>query len=336
MITRVLILLLVGWGICTAFFYLEPVPFQIPDNWPKPVYDFEANPLTNEKIDLGRNLFYDPILSRDNKVSCANCHNPYNAFTHVDHALSHGIEDKIGNRNSPALMNLAWADKFMWDGAIRHLDAQALAPISNPLEMDENIAHIVQKLQQTVLYPRLFEKAYGDSMITGEHVLKAIGQFMVSLVSAESKYDSVMRGQSAFTEQEQKGYVLFKQYCSSCHTEPLFTNYAYENNGLTPDKELKDYGRVRISQNPEDSFKFKVPTLRNIEYSYPYMHDGRFKKLSEVMKYYTQGAKNPKISSKLAQTLPLSSNDRVDIIAFLYTLTDRKFLLNPKHGFLRK
>jgi cytochrome c peroxidase len=315
-----------------AFRSVEVDLFKVPKNFPKPFYDFSKNPLSEDKIQLGRALFYDPILSRNNMISCASCHSQFSAFTHVDHALSHGIEDKIGFRNSPALMNLAWQASFMKDGSINHLDMQALAPISNPDEMDENITHVVFKLQASKLYPKLFYKAFGDSVITGEHTLKAISQFLLLLVSSNSKYDSVMRKQSVFTSQENNGYILFKKNCSSCHTEPLFTNDDFRNNGMPVDTTLNDYGRYRVTRNPSDSLKFKVPTLRNIEFSYPYMHDGRFKKLSQVMNHYTNGVeKNKSLAPELQQPIVLSSNEKVDIIAFLLTLTDHSFLFNPDY-----
>lgn len=315
---------------------IKEIYFYVPKNWPKPSYNFALYPLSQEKIKLGRILFYDPILSRDNTISCASCHSQYTAFTHVDHDLSHGIEDRIGTRNSPALMNLAWHKSFMWDGSINHLDMQALAPISHPDEMGEKIEHVVVKLQQSKSYPHLFYEAFKDSLITGEHTLKAISQFMLTLISSESKYDSVMRKQRVFTEQEKNGYTLFKQNCSSCHTEPLFTNLRFENNGLPLDKILKDYGRMALTHNPKDSLLFKIPSLRNIEFSYPYMHDGRFKTLSEVMNHYTKGIQHSAtLAKQLNKELILTSNEKVDLIAFLLTLTDRKFLFNPAYSFPR-
>lgn len=311
--------------------------FVVPSKWPKPKYDFNKNPLTKEKVELGRALFYDPILSKDSTISCASCHSQFTAFTHVDHALSHGINDRIGNRNSPALMNLAWQNKFMWDGAVNHLDVQALAPISNHLEMDEKIENVVKKLQRNNLYKKLFKSAFNDSLATGEYTLKAISQFMLSLVSSNAKYDSVMLGKAKFTEQEKKGYVLFKKNCSACHTEPLFTNVSFENNGLPVDTILNDIGRMGITHDPNDSLKFKVPTLRNVEFSQPYMHDGRFKKLSEVVKHYVFGVKKTNtLSSHLNIPIMLKPSEQVDLIAFLHTLTDKKFLFDQKHSYPKK
>jgi cytochrome c peroxidase len=222
----------------------------------------------------------------------------------------------------------------MWDGSIQHLDQQSLAPLTNPIEMDEKLEHVTTKLRQNSIYGALFYRAYGDSIISGEQTLKAIAQFMLSLVSADAKYDSVMRKQSTFTIQEKKGYVLFKQHCSSCHTEPLFTNRQFENNGLPVDSSIKDIGRMKITHKLEDSLKFKVPTLRNIEFSYPYMHDGRFKRLSEVLKHYTNGAQQGKtLSAALQQPILLSSDEKVDLIAFLLTLTDSHFLFNTAYSY---
>jgi cytochrome c peroxidase len=318
----------------TAFHQSDNNPFYIPKKWKKPTYDFTKNPLSIAKIDLGKALFYDPILSRDNTVSCTTCHSQYNAFTHVDHSLSHGIDDKIGTRNSPTLMNLAWQPIFMWDGSINHLDMQALAPISHPNEMGETIENVVLKLQKSSIYPTAFYTAFGDSAITGEHTLKAISQFLLTLVSANSKYDKVMRREAKFTKQEKNGYKLFKTNCSTCHQEPLFTNHQFENNGLPIDTTLNDFGRMNITKKPKDAQKFKVPTLRNIEFSYPYMHDGRFKKIREVLNHYTKNIEhNPTLSEHLQQPIILTSNEKIDLTAFLLTLSDRAFLFNPAYSY---
>lgn len=323
--------------IALAAFRLADDLFVVPAHFPKPVYDFSKNPLSDNKIQLGRALFYDPVLSRNNTISCASCHSQYSAFTHTDHDLSHGIDDRIGFRNSPTLMNLAWKSSFMWDGAIHHLDVHSLSPISNPLEMDEKIEHVVSKLQRSNIYPNLFYEAFGDTIITGEKTLKAISQFLLTLVTANSKYDSVMQGLSSFTLQEKNGYNLFRSNCASCHKEPLFTSDEFKSNGLPLDSTLNDLGRYKVTQNPLDSLKFKVPTLRNIEYSYPYMHDGRFKNLKQVLNHYTNGIVSDKrVSNELQTPLVLSSNEKVDIIAFLLTLSDRQFLFNPKHSYPKK
>ena len=288
-----------------------------PKSWPKPVYDFEKNPLTREGINLGRKLFYEPLLSRDNSISCSNCHLSFTSFTHTDHALSHGINDSIGNRNSPVLINLAWGTSFMWDGAVNHLDLQALAPITHRAEMGEDLNNVITKLSGTEEYPRLFKKAFGSIEITGEHLLKAIAQFQLSLVSANSKYDEMKLGKAEFSAQEQRGYKIFQTNCSSCHTEPLFTNAGFANNGLSIDSTLNDLGRMGITGNPADYLLFKVPTLRNIQFSKPYMHDGRFRKLSEVLNHYNKGVvRSSTLDKKLMNTTQMSSNEKVDVVAF--------------------
>lgn len=311
--------------------------FIAPANWPKPVYDFSKNNLTEQKVLLGRVLFYDPLLSKNNTISCSSCHSPYSAFTHVDHALSHGINDSIGNRNSPALMNLAWQKMFMWDGAINNIEVQSLAPISHPKEMGSSINEVVTKLQLSKTYRQLYINAYGDSLVTGERTLKALSQFMLTLVSSNSKYDKVMRKEETFTEQENRGYELFQKNCSSCHKEPLFTTNEFANNGLSVDILLQDVGRMKMTQNSKDSLKFKIPTLRNIEYTYPYMHDGRFKKLAQVLNHYTDGVMQSKtLASELKKSMNLNSNEKVDLIAFLMTLSDKDFVFNKKHAFPRE
>jgi cytochrome c peroxidase len=311
-----------------------------PAHFPPPAYDFAGKPLEQEKIELGRALFYDPVLSSDSTISCASCHSPYNSFSHTDHDLSHGIRDQIGTRNAPALFNLAWQSEFMWDGRINHLDMLPLAPISDTTEMDEDIAHIVQKLQRGSIYPPLFAAAWGDpasdsDRITGQRVLLALAQFQLSLVSANAKYDSVQRGESAFTAQEVAGYQLYQQHCSTCHAEPLFSTYQFASNGLPPDSTLNDLGLRKSTGKDTDRYLFKIPSLRNLSYTYPYMHDGRFKRLSQVLNHYTDGipADHEYAAEALRGGLPLSKEDKADMIAFLLTLNDPSFVFDPKHQF---
>ena len=304
-----------------------------PSYFPEPVYAFKTNQLAQEKINLGRMLFYDPILSKDQAISCADCHSPYNAFAHTDHDLSHGIHDSIGTRNAPALFNLAWQNTFMWDGAIHNLDMQALAPLNHPGEMDEDIENVVQKLNESTRYKKAFYSAWGDSLVTGEHFLKAISQFQLSLVSATAKYDAVKSGKSNFTEQEQAGYSIFQNNCNTCHREPLFSTYGFANNGLAIDTALNDLGRYGITEKEEDRLKFKIPSLRNLSYTFPYMHDGRFNKLSEVLNHYTHLQPGDSPERALRSALPLTSKDKTDIIAFLLTLDDKEFVFDLKNKY---
>ncbi len=305
-----------------------------PKHFPIPAYNFSKNPLDSVTIELGRGLFYDPILSANNTVSCASCHSPYNSFAHTDHELSHGINDSIGNRNAPALFNLAWQTSFMWDGAINHLDMQALAPISHPNEMGSNITQVITKLKNNTAYRTIFTKAFNDTTITSAKILKALSQFQLTLVSANSKYDRVILGLDKFTLQEQNGHNLFKNNCNTCHAEPLFTNYEFENNGLAIDPILNDLGRFNISQLSTDYYKFKVPSLRNLSYTYPYMHDGRFFTLKEVINHYTDGIADSKTTStKLKTKIKLTANEKIDLVAFLLTLNDKEFVFNKKHQY---
>jgi cytochrome c peroxidase len=314
--------------------YTTPIYFEIPQGFPKPTYDFTNNPLTEEGFQLGRKLFYDPILSKDNTISCASCHLQQTGFTHVDHDLSHGIEGKMGTRNSLTLQNLAWNKEFMWDGGVNHLEVQAIAPITSEVEMNETLENVVAKLQKSALYPTLFQNAFGTKKITSQQTLKAISQFIVSLVTSNSKYDRVIRQEETFTEMEQRGYVVFQTHCASCHKEPLFTTNSFENNGLQLDADLRDIGRMKITQNPADSLKFKVPTLRNIEFTYPYMHDGRFKTLNEVVQHYNAQIRfSNTLSKQFSKPMQLSADQRTEIVAFLKTLTDTDFLFNPKYSY---
>lgn len=321
-----------------SFIKEKPIEFYIPKGWPKPKYDFKNNPLSQSGFELGKTLFYDPWLSADSTISCASCHLSFTAFTHADHKLSHGIQGLIGSRNSPVLINLAWNESFMWDGGVNHLEVQAINPITNPVEMNSPLKEVIKKLNSSSKYKMMFYKTFRDSIVDSQKLLKALAQFTGNLVSYHSKYDSVMRQekQVRFTESEQHGYELFKTYCNNCHTEPLFTNNGFENNGLPMDSVLKDLGRMKITQNPKDSLKFKVPTLRNIEYSAPYFHDGRAAKLKDVIEHYTSGmTSSATLSPQLKNKIELSKQDKKDLIAFLKTLTDKVFLYNiqfqPNH-----
>ncbi|MEN9971709.1 MAG: hypothetical protein RIS20_56 [Bacteroidota bacterium] len=311
---------------------LDETPFYVPTKWPKPIYDFTENPLSQEKFELGRTLFYDPDLSRDSTISCANCHLQYSGFTHIDHALSHGIDGKIGTRNAPVLINLAWQEFFHWDGGVSSLNKQAINPLTHSKEMDNNLVEILRRLNQSNFYRTRFYRAFGDSTIQTSSLLKALANFTVSLVSANSTYDRVKRGESKFTPQEQAGYKLFKKYCASCHQEPLFMKNEFKSNGINYMPTLGDLGRMAVTNRKEDSLLFKIPTLRNIEFSFPYMHDGRFKQLKDVLNHYGNLHGNQTYYSNELKKLnrPLTSNEQKDLIAFLKSLSDQNFLFNPK------
>lgn len=315
--------------ILMAFYSLQNLQLIYPDYFPKPVYDFKKNPLKQSTVDLGRKLFYDPVLSRDHTISCSSCHLSDQAFSHAGNHLSKGIEDGIGDRNSPAIFNLAWQKTFMWDGSVVNIDVQALAPINHPKEMGEDINVVVRKLNQSKEYKTLFYKSFGDSLATSERVMKSLSQFQLTIVSANSKYDKVKQGKAKFTSSENKGYQLFRQNCSSCHTEPLFSTYEFANNGLSYNSELKDYGKWNKTFEPADKMMFKIPSLRNLAYTYPYMHDGRFKTLNEVLEHYENGIfKSPTLAKQLEKPIIFNSQEKEDLLAFLATLNDSMLVSN--------
>lgn len=319
---------------------VKEIEFVVPKKWPKTQYTFEKNTLTEEGFELGRKLFYDPILSRDNSISCASCHLQYTGFTHVDHKVSHGIDGRKGTRNSPVLINLAWNKTFHWDGGVNHLEAQGINPIQHAAEMDNTLEEVIKRLTQSDTYPELFKNAFGTEEITTSKVMKALTQFTASLVSANSKYDKVMRKEKGvvFSEQEKKGLKIFQTNCAVCHTEPLFTNTFFASNGLKIDSLLKDVGRFAITNVGSDSMQFKIPTLRNIEFTFPYMHDGRYKKLKDVINYYSEGIdpKTPYLSHPLKKPFQFTEIEKKDLLAFLLTLTDKEFLYNPRFSFPRE
>ena len=304
----------------------------IPSGWPSPVYDFKKSPPTKEGFDLGRALFYDPVLSRDSTISCSSCHLSFTGFAHTDHELSHGIEGRIGKRNAPSLVNLAWSPVFHWDGGVLHLEQQAINPITHADEMGNTLPEVLRRLDHSPKYRRMFFAAFGDSAIRTTSLLKGLAQFTSSMISANSRYDRYMAGDTAarFTEQEKSGLTLFRKQCTSCHPEPLFTNFAFEKNGLSPDSLEPDSGRFLITRKKEDAFRFKVPSLRNVAVSFPYMHDGRFRNLRQVMEHYAAHSNiiTTKNSKSLSEEYQLGDKEKKDLIAFLLTLTDTEFLRN--------
>lgn len=307
----------------------EEFGFHIPEGWPQPFYNFENNALTKEGFELGKKLFFDGRLSRTNNVSCETCHQPTAAFAQFDHPVSHGVDDLLGTRNSPALFNLNWHTSFFWDGGVNHIESQPINPIKNPVEMDETLENVIAKLNADATYRSMFKAAFGDETINTQRISKALAQYMGMLVSDNAKYDKHMRGEAGgtFTDAEERGYTLFKAKCATCHTEPLFTDFSFRNNGLFPT--INDSGRAHITIAAEDMYKFKVPSLRNLKYTYPYMHDGRIGTVEEVLDYYASGKMHQ--SQTLDPVLknggiPLTTQEKQDLLSFLETLNDEKFV----------
>ncbi|MCB0696419.1 MAG: c-type cytochrome [Chitinophagaceae bacterium] len=308
----------------------ENISFSIPEGWPTPFYNFQNNTLTKDGFYLGRKLFYDPRLSRDNTISCGSCHQIFAAFAHDGHAISHGIDGLLGTRNSPALFNLNWHTGFFWDGGVNHIESQPLNPIQNPVEMDENLPNIIAKLQADEKYKQMFVAAWGDETVTSQRIFKSLAQFMGMIVSDHSKYDQYMRGEAALTTAEQNGMKVYNEKCAACHTAPLFSNFSYRNNGLQPSA-VNDSGRMRITQQDTDMYKFKVPSLRNLKYTAPYMHDGRFKTIDRVLDHYTTGIyQTPTLDPLLQNGLSLSAQERSDLMAFLNTLNDEVLVTDSR------
>ena len=310
--------------------YLE---FKIPEGWPKPPTNiFTNNRLTEQGFQLGKKLFYDGRLSKDGNFPCASCHQQFGAFATYDHDFSHGFNNTLTIRNAPALFNLAWMTRYHWDGGINHIEVQPLAPLTAQNEMGEKIDSILRKLKKDPDYPKLFKAAFGTPEINSQRMLKALAQFTGSIVSSNSKYDKVQRGELSFTANEQKGYTLFKAKCAACHKEPLFTDNSFRNNGMAVNTFLNDYGRMRITNNKKDSLKFKVPSLRNIVLTFPYMHDGRFYSLGSAIDHYRTGivTTQPTLDSLLLNRIAITNYEKNDLIYFLNTLTDTTMTRNPR------
>jgi len=324
------VLALLGLSFISANKKPKPLKFIVPKGWAKPAYNFKENPLTKEGFELGKKLFYDERLSKDSTTSCASCHQQFAAFSTYEHNLSHGIGNFLTTRNAPALQNLAWQKDFMADGSIHHLDSQPFFPFTNKNEMAMSMDNIVEKLQIDRQYKSMFKIAFGSDSINQKNITKALSQFMLMLVSINSKYDKVMRGEAQFILPEQLGYDIFKMKCASCHSEPMFTDYSYRNVGMPMDATLQDVGRMKVTANKKDSLKFRVPSLRNIVLTFPYGHDGRFATLYNVFEHYK---KNMIVSSTtdslLKNKLALSNYEIGQLTAFLYTLTDSSFTHNP-------
>lgn len=309
--------------------------FIQPSHFPKPVYDLSSNPITHEGAELGRALFNDGLLSSNNMISCSSCHVQSSVFTHPAHPLSHGVGDRFTLRNSQPVMNLAWNPSFMWDGSVTQLDSFPLFPLQNHNEMDETPANVVAKLRVHDSYPSRFKIVFGTDRIEIGHILKALSQFMLVCNSANSRYDQYVTGKGTeLSVDELAGREVFEQKCSGCHSGVLFTDFSFRQNGL-PIKNRKDSGRYRFTHEIEDLYKFRVPSLRNVEFSKPYMHDGRFETLESVIDFYRNGVA-PRANTDsllLKNALPgiaISDDEKRQLVAFLKTLTDLQFLSRPE------
>ena len=320
-----------------------PKPLNVPSILAQllpPPYIPADNPQTVEGVALGRKLFYDPILSGDGTQACASCHKPANSFTD-DERFSIGIDGLEGNRNSMPLYNMAWNtnEKFFWDGRARSIELQAIAPVENPIEMHNTWPNAIASLQSDAAYPELFRKAFGTTIITKELATKAIAQFERTLISANSPFDRYLMGENSLTAQEINGFAIFMDEsrgdCFHCHgneNSPLWTDNIFHNNGL--DAIITDRGLGNVTGDPNDDGKFKSPSLRNLAFTAPYMHDGRFETLDEVINHYSEGLVYSPTIDPLMKAISrggvhLTEPDKADLKAFLLSLSDPSFINNP-------
>lgn len=315
----------------------------------------EDNPITTKGFELGRMLFYEKKLSGDNSMSCASCHQQNKAFTDGN-AFSAGIDDQNGEVSSMSLVNLLWAEKFTWNGKMETVEEQSTEPIRNPIEMHENFEHAIKELEDAG-YSRLFQEAFNSDEITDDLIGKALAQFQRALVSSNSKYDQYLRGEYVPTQAERRGEKLFFTHpipgqlrggnCGDCHLGPLTSGaidgfQGFHNNGLDTDENM-DEGLMAVTGNPADKGRFKTPSLRNIALTAPYMHDGRFETLEEVIEHYDNGihqsstldvliieGSNENQASGERPQLFLTEQEKQDILAFLHMLTDEDFINNSK------
>ena len=293
---------------------------QVPEGFP-PVPVPAYNPLSPAKVALGKRLFFDPILSGDQSVSCSSCHDPGLAFSDGK-SRSIGIDGREGIRNSPSLINVAYQRLLFWDGGSFTLEAQVLAPLENADEMKADLGVVLSRLASHPEYPGLFEVAFGEGPSI-KSFTQAIAAYERTLVSTGARYDQFMQGRSsALSTKEQEGLQLFsgKAGCIKCHSGPLFTNLAFENKGLAP--ALADSGRARITGIASDTGKFKVPSLRNVTQTAPYMHDGRYTTLDDVMAHYNRGGDGVPNQPAAIKPLHLMPDEIDAIVAFLNSLTD--------------
>ena len=329
-------------GFIIFFFLISCKPeaneaFVFPEGFPE-VKIPETNPMKSSAILLGKRLFFDPALSSNKKVSCASCHNPSLAFSDGTSLSRTGVSGKALMRHSPALINLAYADSgLFWDGGAKNLESLVFAPLTHPDEMGADLESVNKYLIQNNYYNREIKSVYKTEEVKIQYAAKAIAQYLRTLVSNNSKYDQVKRGEAYFTDSEKAGYLLFQENCGACHKEPLFTDNGFHNNGLdeafnSAEAEGVFTGRYRISHDSSDIGKFKTPTLRNVMLTAPYMHDGRMADIKAVLDHYSNRVKKSEnldpllISENGLLGITLSEEDKNNLSSFLYTLNDTLFI----------
>lgn len=317
---------------------LDPVTYKIlyrPDGFP--TYDVpEDNPTTPEGVDLGRRLFYDPMLSGDGTMACATCHAQERGFSDNGNQFSIGIDSLEGDKNAMQLINLLWEEDFFWDGRSASLEEQALEPVINPIEMHADWEDVEEKLRNDPNYPKLFEQAFGGNSVTRENATKAIAQFERTLIAGDTRYHRWLYGRPGgfLTAQEQQGYELFfgeKAECFHCHEDVTFSDQKFHNNGLDATFTSENLGRFNVTGFTSDIGLFKTTTLINIAQTAPYMHDGRFATLEEVVEHYSEGVQDSDTRDPLIKKdgFQLTDEEKAALVAFMKALTDETFLTNP-------
>lgn len=320
---------------------LTPYALEKPKRFPPIPAQPVDNPLTVEGIALGKALFYDPKLSANGQVSCATCHQPERAFSDGMALSTLGASHIALKRHTPSLINLAWQPNFFWDGGATSLEAQVLGPMTGHDEMGLSVKEISQKVARNPTYVQAIRRVFGVDTVHPVYIFRALAQFERTLISANSPYDRWMAGKLKPSLDQKRGFQLFNQFCSSCHAGDLFTDFRFANIGL--DADLKDstmlhhnLGRFRITHDSADLGAYRVPGLRNIALTAPYMHDGRFKTLEEVMRFYVHEVQPVKNLDEDMKTegrpgLDLSDEEQAQIISFLHLLTDSSFITHPAY-----
>lgn len=325
-----------------------PYIFVYPENFDDPELPTD-NVLTIEGVKLGKMLFYEKSLSKDGTQACATCHLQKTGFSD-ENQFSTGVDGFFGKRQAMPIFNMAWHKTgFFWDGRANTLREQSLKPIQDPLEMHETLENVVSKLSKNKTFTDQFTRAFGTPEVNSHKVSLALEQFMMTIVSFDSKYDQYLAGKTTLTDSEERGRNLFfGEYnpffpdqpgadCAHCHSGPNFHNGEFMNNGLDKDADFKDFGREQVTNLASDRATFLMPSLRNVAQTAPYMHDGRFKTLEEVVEHYNAGVKmsstvSPLIAPTIAKGLMLSAQDKTDLVNFLKTLSDQQFLTNPAYA----
>ena len=312
------------------YFRTTPYTIEIPYGFPNMIIP-QDNPMTVEGVNLGEKLFNDPILSADNSLACVNCHNKSSSFSDPNQ-YSTGIDNIQGTRNASALVNIGWNSSFNWDGSAQSLEEQAFEPITNPIEMHDTWQNVENKINANLEYKNLFSEAFNIDYIDSNHIVMALAQFERTLISSDSKFDKYIRGEIQLSPSELSGYAIFnseKGDCFHCHGSQMFMDNRFHNNGLDIEP-FTDLGLGGISGNSNDNGKFRTPSLRNIEYTSPYMHDGRFISLEEVVNHYNSGGNYSStvdpLMKKIGIGLQLTNQEKQDLVSFLKTLSDENFI----------